>query len=69
MSSVFERFGGEAERERFVDIVDTDVDVYDEIDLDRLRDPFSGEFSSRARFRPRSSSFLANCSSAMPFLY
>lgn len=52
---------GERERERLVDMVDTESEEYDETDLERLRE------ESRARFRPRSSSFWARISSATPF--
>ena len=51
-----------------VDIVDTDVDEYEDIDLGRFRDPIMGSFPSAVRIRARSSSFFASCSSAMPFL-
>ena len=59
---------GEAERDMLVDIVDTDVEVDDETDLRRLRIPTGGSFSSTARFRLRSCSAFASCSSAMPLL-
>ena len=58
----------EAERDRLVDIVDTDVDEDDETDLCRLRILSGGSFSSAARFRLRSCSVFASCSSAMPLL-
>ena len=59
---------GDAEREMFVDIVDTDVEEYDEIDRERFREPFKGLTSSDFRLWLRSASFFASVSSAMPFL-
>lgn len=50
-----------------MDIVDTEFDEYDEVDLERFLDPFKRS-SSALRLRPRSSSFLARTSSATPFL-
>jgi hypothetical protein len=53
----------------FVDIVETEMD--DEIDLDQLRFDLAvalNSASSFSRCRPLSSSFFANCSSAIPFL-
>ena len=62
-----ERLGdGERERDRFVEIVETEVEDCEE--RDRLRDPRGVSFSSWVRLRPRSSAFLANSSSAIPFL-
>lgn len=58
---------GDGERERLVDIVDTEFDEFDE-DLERFLDPFIGSSPSALRLRPRSSSFFARTSSATPFL-
>ena len=49
-----------------MDIVDTESDEYAE-ELERFLDPFLCS-SSALRLRPRSSSFFARISSAMPFL-
>lgn len=56
---------GDIDRDRFVDMVDTDEN--DELDRDRFpgRSISSG---SALRLRPRSSSRWASCSSAMPAL-
>ena len=51
---------GEGERERFVEIVETDEDEYEEMDRERLRDGAVMSFSSLARFLPRSSALLAS---------
>ena len=49
-------------------MVDTDVEVYDEADLERFRiTPVAS--ASSLRSRPLSASFLASSSSAIPFLY
>ena len=58
---------GDEERERLVDIVDTEFDELDE-DLESFLDPFISSLASALRLRPRSSSFLARTSSATPFL-
>jgi hypothetical protein len=56
---------GDTDRDRFVDMVETEE--YDELDRDRFlgRSISSG---SALRLRPRSSSRLASCSSAIPIL-
>ena len=59
---------GDEERERFVDIVDTDIDEYDAEDLERFRTPPKNLVSSDLRVRTLSASFLASSSSAIPFL-
>lgn len=51
-----------------MDIVDTEFDEYDEVDLERFLDPFICSSESALRLRPRSSSFFARISSATPFL-
>ena len=51
-----------------MDIVDTEFDEYDEVDLERFLDSFVGSSASALRLRARSSSFLARTSSATPFL-
>lgn len=59
---------GEEERERLVDMVETEFEEDDEMDLERFLDPFICSSASALRLRPRSSSFLARISSATPFL-
>ena len=64
-----ERMSGEIERDKFVDIVDTEWDDDEDIDLARFRDGSwrSGTSSSiRSLFRPRSRSCFARISSATP---
>ena len=58
------RPGGERDLDIFVEIVETD-----EEDRLRLALPPSISSLSRSRFLPLSSSILANCSSATPFLH
>lgn len=55
--------GGLCERDRLVEIVDTDVE--EDVDMERVD---ISSPSTRRRFRPRSSAALASCSSATPFL-
>ena len=50
-----------------MDIVDTEFDE-DELDLERFLDPSICSSASALRLRPRSSSFFARTSSAIPFL-
>ena len=60
--------GGVAERDKFVEIVETDVVEWDEIDLGRFLVPSAASSSSAARFLSLSNSVFASCSSATPFL-
>lgn len=60
---------GDGDRDILVDIVDTDADEAEEADRILLEAPLaSGSSLSRSCFRPLSSSNLASCSSAIPFL-
>lgn len=59
---------GVRERERLVEMVDTEVEELHDIDFDLFRDPFVILSSSVFRLRPRSSSFLGTFSSGGPFL-
>jgi hypothetical protein len=56
----------EGDRDKFVDIVETDAEEADRIRLDAPLG--SGSSLGLSRFRPLSSSVFASCSSAMPFL-
>lgn len=57
--------GGDLDRERFVDMVETESDEYEDTDGERLRE---GRPSERLVLIARSSSFFASSSSATPFL-
>lgn len=62
--------GGDRERDMLVDIVEMEVDEAKDADrilLEALAT--SGSSLSRSCFRPLSSSSLASCSSAIPFLW
>jgi len=56
---------GEGDRDKFVDIVETDAEEADRIRFDAPLS--SGSSLALSRFRPLSSSAFASCSSAMPF--
>jgi hypothetical protein len=57
---------GDGERDAAVDIVDTEVEECEDIERDALRGLLLE--SPIERLRPRSASFRASCSSAIPFL-
>jgi hypothetical protein len=60
---------GGGDRDIFVDIVETDVDEADDADRILFEAPLtSGSSPCLSCFRPLSSSSLASCSSATPFL-
>lgn len=59
---------GDGERDRFVEIVDTDVDEKDDDDLECFRGLSERPSSSDLRLRPLSASFFASSSSAIPVL-
>lgn len=50
----------------FVEMVDTELDEYDEVDADCFLEAYGGVAASVLRLRP--SSIFASCSSATPFL-
>ena len=69
-SSSSVRRGRLGDMERVVDMVDTESESEVDGDLDRFRDrviPADG-LADRLLARPRSSSFIASCSSAIPSL-
>ena len=61
---------GDGDRDIFVDIVETEVEEPDDAERTLLEAPPTSGSSSLclSRFRPLSSSNLASCSSATPFL-
>jgi hypothetical protein len=62
--------GGDRERDMLVDIVETEIDEAEDAERILLEAPVtSGSSLSRSCFRPLSSSSLASCSSATPFLW